>query len=158
MALSQPVRIGDWERLTSFPLAAVLMAPVTRIAVGSPITLDQPVYLPGNERQGTWASPLLETVFGPEPKWNDRAAPALPDGFNLRGDMELAVFAAAELRRSYSELPVQWMHALALHPRIRWFLAGRIPHARGAGPGSGAKSPIIRAENDVRKRAGGHSP
>ena len=36
-----------------------------------PITLEQPVYVPGNDRQGVWASPLLETVFGPEPKWDD---------------------------------------------------------------------------------------
>ena len=27
------------------------------------ITLDQPVYVPGNDRQGIWASPLLETVY-----------------------------------------------------------------------------------------------
>jgi hypothetical protein len=132
LALSQPVRIGDWERLTSFPLSAILMAPVTRVALGCPITLDQPVYLPGNQHQGTWASPLLETVFGPEPKWDDRAAPRLPDGFNLRGDMELIVLAAAELRRSYSELPVQWMHELALHPRIQGLIFGRGPDAHAS--------------------------
>ena len=71
-----------------------------------PITLEQPVYLPGNERQGVWASPLLETVFGPEPKWDKDAAPGPAGRLSLRGDLKVAVFAAGELRRSYSELPV----------------------------------------------------
>jgi hypothetical protein len=67
-----------------------------------PITLEQPVYVPGNERQGVWASSLLETVFGPEPKSEQRAAAPSRDGrLSLRGDLELAVFAAGELRRSY---------------------------------------------------------
>jgi hypothetical protein len=32
-----------------------------------------------------------------------------PDTINVRGDLELIAFAVRELRRSYSELPVQWM-------------------------------------------------
>jgi hypothetical protein len=56
LKLSEPVRIGDWEFLSSFPLTAVWMPGATRLAVGSPITLDQPVYVPGNDRQGTWGS------------------------------------------------------------------------------------------------------
>ena len=65
LALSEPVRIGDWEYLASFPLTAFLIAPVSGLVLDRPITLEQPVYLPGNERGGVWASPLLETVFGP---------------------------------------------------------------------------------------------
>jgi hypothetical protein len=133
LVLSEPVRIGDWEHLTSFPLTATLMAPVTRLAVGSPITLDQPVYLPGNDRQGTWASPMLDTVFGPEPKGHHGAAPLQRGGISLRGDLELIVFAGRELGRSYSELPVRLVNEVALHPRIRGLLVARGPDAGGAG-------------------------
>jgi hypothetical protein len=85
----------------------------TRLVVGRPITLEQPVYLPGNDRHGMWASPLLETVFGPEAS-GDRTAPTgHPDTINVRGDLELIAFAVRELRRSYSELPVQWMIQVA---------------------------------------------
>lgn len=131
LVLSEPVRIGDWEHLSSFPLTALLMPAATRRVEGSPITLDQPVYLPGNDRQGAWASPMLETVFGPEPKGDHGAGPGLPDGINLRGDFELAAFAAGELRRSYLDLPVRWMHGVARHPRIRGLLAVRCPEAGG---------------------------
>src|SRR5262245_52501599 len=104
MALSQPVRIGDWEHLESYPLTALATPYVTKLMLGRPITLEQPVYVPGNERQGVWASSLLETVVGPGPKW-EREAGQLGDGrLSLRGDLELAAFAAGELRRSYADL------------------------------------------------------
>jgi hypothetical protein len=119
LVLSDPVRIGDWEHLASFPLTALLMPHATRLVVGSPITLEQPVYLPGNDSQGEWASPMLETVFGPGPNGDHGAAPGQPGGISLRGDLELVVFAAGELRRSYSEFPVRLMSDVALHPRIR---------------------------------------
>src|SRR5262249_12007604 len=101
--LSEPVRFGDWANLSSFPLTAVAIPHSTRLVVGRPITLDQPVYLTGNDRQGMWASPMLETVFGPEPKGDHGAAPGQPGGISFRGDLELAVIAGRELRRSYSE-------------------------------------------------------
>ena len=132
LKLSEPVRIGDWEYLASFPLTALLMPHATRLVVGRPITLEQPVYVPGNDRQGMWASPLLETVFGPEPKGDHGAALGPPGGLSLRGDIELAVFAAGELRRSYTELPVRLMSDVALHPRIRGLLVARGPDAGGA--------------------------
>jgi hypothetical protein len=68
LILSQPVRIGDWERLAEFPLTALMMPYGSRMVTGRPITLEQPVILPGNDREGLWASQLLETVFGPEPE------------------------------------------------------------------------------------------
>jgi hypothetical protein len=107
LALSQPVRIGDWEYLTSFPLTALLIPPVTGMVLDRPITLDQPVYLPGNEHHGMWASPLLETVFGPEPKVFQDAVPVEPGRLNLWGDLDLIVFTFWEVRRSYSELPAR---------------------------------------------------
>jgi hypothetical protein len=100
LVLSQPVRIGDWEHLGRYPLTALATPHVTRLMLEHPITLEQPVYLPGNERQGVWASSLLEAVFGPEPK-RERVAAHPRDGrLSLRGDLELAVFAAGELRRA----------------------------------------------------------
>lgn len=109
LVLSEPVRIGDWEHLTSFPLTALLMPHATRMLRGRPITLERAVYLPGNDREGIWASRSLQTVFGPEPKECDGVGPGLPAGINLRGDFELIVFAARELSRSYSEWPVRWI-------------------------------------------------
>jgi hypothetical protein len=134
LALSEPVRIGDWEHLGRYPLTALAIPFGSGMVLERPISLDQPVYVPGNERQGVWASPLLETVFGPEPKANPGAARGQAGGFSLRGDLELAVFAAGELRRSYSELPVRWMTAVALHPRVRRFLVARAFDERRAGP------------------------
>jgi hypothetical protein len=131
LKLSEPARIGDWEQLTSFPLTALLMPGATRLVVGRPITLEQPVYLPGGDRQGAWASPMLETVFGPEPKAHHGVAPLQPGGISLRGDLELAVMAGRELRRTYTELPVRLMSDVALHPRIRELLVARGPDAGG---------------------------
>jgi hypothetical protein len=62
------------------------------------------------------------------------AAPGPVGRFSLRGDLELAVFAAGELRRSYAELPVRWMYEVALHPRIQGLLAARASDAGRAGP------------------------
>src|SRR5262249_37823951 len=77
-----------------------------RLMLDRPITLDQPVYLPGNEQQGVWASSLLETVFGPGPGWERGTALSPDTRLSLRGDLELAVFAAGELRRPYTDLQV----------------------------------------------------
>ena len=106
LALSEPVRIGDWEHLDSYPLTALATPYVTRLMLGQPITLEQPVYLPGNERQGVWASSLLETVFGPGPKREQEAAHSRESRLSLRGDLELVVFAAGELRRASADLQV----------------------------------------------------
>jgi hypothetical protein len=109
LALSQPVRIGDWEHLTAYPLTTFAFLQGSELMVGQPITLEQPVYLPGNERHGVWSSPLLETVFGPELKRGHDAAPGAADHLSLRGDLELTVITAEALRRSYEELPLRWL-------------------------------------------------
>ena len=113
LALSEPVRIGDWEYLASFPLTALLIPPITGLVLDRPITLEQPVYVPGNERHGVWASPLLETVFGPAPKVFQDAAPGEPGRLNLRGDLDLLVFTFCEVRRSYAQLPHRMLCDLA---------------------------------------------
>jgi hypothetical protein len=118
-ALSEPVRIGDWEHLSRYPLTALAIPLGSAMVFERPITLEQPVYVPGNEHHGVWASPLLETVFGPEPKGNPGLAPWREGRFSLRGDFEVAVFALGELRRSYYELPVRWMYDVAMYYRMR---------------------------------------
>jgi hypothetical protein len=115
LALSQPVRIGDWENLTSYPLTTFAVLYGTGLVLERPITLEQPVYLPGNERQGMWGSPLLETVFFVrEPKRGPAAAPRRAEGPGLPGDIEMVVFFARELRRSYAELPLRWLSRLCV--------------------------------------------
>jgi hypothetical protein len=124
LVLSEPVRIGDWEYLTGFPLTALLVPPITGLVLDRPITLDQPVYLPGNERHGMWASPLLETVIAPDPKAFQDASPAEPGKLNLRGDMDLLAFTFLEARRSYAQLPTRLLCELVLRLRVREPIAG----------------------------------
>ncbi len=124
LALSEPVRIGDWERLGHYPLTALAIPQVSSLMLEHPITLEQPVYVPGNERQGIWASPLLEKVFGPEPNGDDDIARGRSDGLSLRGDLEMAKFAAYELRRSYSDLPVRLIGDFAQRPWVQGLLRG----------------------------------
>ena len=119
LALSEPVRIGDWEYLVSFPLTAFLIPPVSGLVLDRPITLEQPVYLPGNEQHGVWASPLLETVIGPAPKAFQDAIPGEPGRLNVRGDLDLLAFAFYEVRRSYDQLPARLFSELVLHMRVR---------------------------------------
>ncbi len=133
LKLSEPVLIGDWEHLTSYPITAVLLPHGTRLALGRPITLDQPVYVPGNDHEGVWASPLLESVFGPEPKGDLGVAPGRPRGISVRGDADLIMIAAGELWRSYSELPVRWLSDVAQHSRVRGLLVDRVPDPVGVG-------------------------
>ena len=125
LALSEPVRIGDWEHLASYPLTALLIPPVTGLVLDRPITLEQPVYVPGNEHQGVWASPLLETVIAPDPKVFQDASPAEPGRLNLRGDLDLLAFTFCEVRRSYAELPARLLCDLVLRLRVGEPVAGK---------------------------------
>jgi len=131
LALSEPVRIGDWRKLTNYPLTAFAILGFSRLMLEHPITLEQPVYLPGNERHGVWASPLLETVFGPESKLDQEAALGQAGGLRVWEDVGLAVFTLGELQRSYAELPVRWICRLAQQPKVRELLAARGPDVLG---------------------------
>jgi hypothetical protein len=119
LALSEPIRIGDWEYVASFPLTALLIPPVSGMLLDRPITLEQPVYVPGNERNGVWASPLLETVFGPAPKVFQEAAALEAGRLNIRGDLDLLAFTVGEVCRSYDQLPAQLLCDLVLQMRVR---------------------------------------
>jgi Permuted papain-like amidase enzyme, YaeF/YiiX, C92 family len=141
LALSEPVRIGDWEYLASFPLTAFLIPPVSGLVLDRPITLEQPVYVPGNERNGVWASPLLETVLSPGPKVFQDAGQGEPGRLNLRGDLDLLVFTIGEVRRSYDQLPARLLCDLVLQIKVRGPLAV-------GGQGGQRESP----ESDVASR------
>jgi hypothetical protein len=114
LPLSDSVRIGDWEHLIHYPLTALAIQTFTGYVLDRPIALEQPVYVPGNEHQGVWSSPMLETVFGPAPKcvWTTPENQAV--GISLRGDLELLVLVFDELRRSYAELPGRLLCDLVL--------------------------------------------
>ena len=114
LPLSEPVRIGDWENLADYTLTALAIPRVSGLFVDRPITLEQPVYLPGNERHGVWASPLLETVFGPELLLDQALTLSYVRSPRVQGDMDLVTFVVTELRRSYSEIPVRLMCRQAL--------------------------------------------
>jgi hypothetical protein len=107
LALSKPVSIGDWEYLVHYPLTALAFLQFSGLALEQPISLDQPVYLPGNEKQGIWASPLLETIY---PRKQDQ--PAKQGGReaeerNRHGDLTVFKFVLGEFQRSYNELPLR---------------------------------------------------
>jgi hypothetical protein len=114
LALSDPVRIGDWEFVPHYRLTTVAMLYFAGITLGRPIPIEQPTYLPGNDRQGVWASPFLETVVGPVSELNQDPALRHADGPGRRGDFELFALVGRELRRSYQQLPVRWISRLAV--------------------------------------------
>jgi hypothetical protein len=132
LALSEPVRIGDWEYLTSFPLTALLIPPVTGLVLDRPIALEQPVYLPGNEKHGIWASPVLETAFAPDPKVFQDAIPGEPGRLNMRGDLDLIAFTLCEVRRSYDQLPARLLGDVVLRMGLRSSLRAGGPEPRHA--------------------------
>jgi hypothetical protein len=99
LKLSEPVRIGDWAHLGSYPLTALAAPLVTKAFLKAPITLEQPVYLPGNDHEGVWSSPMLETVHSEELKASEVATHAAVDREYLRRDVDLIKFAIASARR-----------------------------------------------------------
>jgi hypothetical protein len=107
LALSKPVCIGDWENLVQYPLTAFGIVHLSGRVLERSITLDQPVYLPGNDRLGIWASPLLETVYpyANGGKQIEQPPPAPAGVLSVKGDVGVTAFAVREMRRSYSVLP-----------------------------------------------------
>ena len=134
LALSEPVRIGDWEKLGDYTLTALAIPLLSGLFVEHPITLEQPVYLPGNERHGMWASPLLETVFGPELLLDQAVVLSRVRSLRVQGDMEMVAFMVGELRRSYSGLPARWIFRLAQQPSFRGLLLAGGPDVSRASP------------------------
>ena len=73
LKLSDPVRLGDMERATEFPLPLLGLAFASRYQLKRPLTPDSLVYFPGNDRHGIWSAKQLMTVI--PPTW----APGFPD-------------------------------------------------------------------------------
>lgn len=57
LPLSEPLRLGDMENIGQFPFTVMLILQVTDL------TLEQPVYFPGNDHHGIWSSSHLSTVY-----------------------------------------------------------------------------------------------
>ena len=130
MSLSTPVQIGNWEHITNYPLTALAIPYGSALLLQEgPIKLEQQVYLPGHDHQGVWSSPLLDTVFGPKSKRVPNTTSQEASYLSLRGDLELLLFAAEELSRSYSELPIRWLGQVVRYPRLGdGFLVYYHPH------------------------------
>lgn len=73
LELSKPIRLGDMERASEFPLCMFGLQFASRYALKKPLTFDLPVYFPGNETTGIWAAKQLMTIV--PPTW----APGHPD-------------------------------------------------------------------------------
>lgn len=61
LPLAEPVKLGDMENITKYPFCVMAFMKV------SDLSLEQPVFFPGNERHGIWSSPKLMTVYSPPP-------------------------------------------------------------------------------------------
>ena len=97
LALSEPVRLGDMENATQYPICISLFVSISPMVLKKPFTLEQPVYLPGNGRHGLWGSPLLETVYPPPADRTIEDIPRGDGGLSLRGDLSIVACIAREL-------------------------------------------------------------
>ncbi len=98
LPLSEPVPIRDWKNLGQFPLTTATILAAAAYSLDAPITLDQPVYLPGDDRQGLWGSRWLDTVAFTQPDPARDTSRPMPGGFGVRGDASMLLFVGIELR------------------------------------------------------------
>ena len=61
MPLSEPVRLGDMENITRYPVCVLVFLKLSNLS------LEQPVYFPGNAHDGIWSCPRLVTVYESKP-------------------------------------------------------------------------------------------
>ncbi len=73
LELSKPIRLGDMERASEFPVCMFGLQFASRYALKQPLTFDSLVYFPGNENHGIWSAKQLMTIV--PPTW----APGHPD-------------------------------------------------------------------------------
>ena len=67
LVLSAPIRLGDMENATRYPIRIFVIQALSTITIKKPLSLEQQVYFPGNERHGIWSSSYLETIYPPPP-------------------------------------------------------------------------------------------
>jgi hypothetical protein len=75
--LSDPVKVGDFERAAEYPLCLIGIGIASKYQLNRPLTADTLVYLPGNERHGIWSAKQLTTIIPPT------YAPGYPDMSNV---------------------------------------------------------------------------
>jgi hypothetical protein len=63
--LSKPIRLGDMERATEFPVCMLGMKLASEYTLDHPLTFESLVYFPGNDRHGIWSAKQLMTVVPP---------------------------------------------------------------------------------------------
>lgn len=69
LPLADPVRLGDMENVTKYPICVFLFLQFSNL------TLDQPVFFPGNDRHGIWSSPSLVTIYPVPPRSSTAGQP-----------------------------------------------------------------------------------
>ena len=114
--ISEPVRIGDWENLTSYPLTTLAFLYGTGLVFEARSHSSSRFTCRVTSVRACGHS-LLETVVGPERKRRPWCCAGEADGPGLRNDLGVVVFVAGELRRSYAELT---LGSLSVH-RLRSF-------------------------------------
>jgi hypothetical protein len=91
--LSKPIRLGDMERASQFPLQMWGLRFASKYALEQPLTFEQLVYFPGNERHGIWSAKQLMTVVPatfapghPDYVWSapNRQAPSDPQSSSAK--------------------------------------------------------------------------
>jgi len=87
LPLSEPVKLGDMERVTEFPVCMLGLSMASRYVLKRPLTTETQVYFPGNERHGLWSSPHLIVVVPPtfkpgNPSMPDHGLPLVADSMN----------------------------------------------------------------------------
>ena len=100
LALSEPVRLGDMENATRYPICIGLFVSLSPLVLKKPLTLEQAVYMPGNGRHGMWASPLLEPVYPPPADRTIGDVPRQDGRFSLGGDLAIVAGIVNEFRTS----------------------------------------------------------
>jgi hypothetical protein len=107
--LSDPVKVGDFERAAEYPLSLIGIGIASKYQLNRPLTADTQVYLPGNERHGIWAAKQLMTVIPPTyaPGYPDMsgvlpAVPASPAGERPRSK---SAKAPRERREATNDAP-----------------------------------------------------
>ncbi len=86
LKLSDPIKLGDMERASDYPLSMLTLRFASEYALERPLSFDQLVYFPGNEHHGIWSAKQMMTVVPPtfapgHPDFGQLAPPALaPSG------------------------------------------------------------------------------
>lgn len=111
LKLSDPVRLGDMERATEFPLPLLVLAFASRYQLKHPLTPDSLVYFPGNERHGIWSAKQLMTIVPPTwapgyPSDNEKA-PAGRVGSTAKKPVEAKKVATPSVSPGASPSPGQ---------------------------------------------------